>query len=564
MSLRSAARSFVRELRTSAPGGMNLTAFLSWAMGGEPTASGEIINAQTALQQMTVYACVRIISESVASLPVRVWQRSGKSRLEAPDHALSYLLGVAPNDEMTAVTFWDALCGALALTGNCYAEIQRDKGARIVALWPLNPNLTEPKRDSNGVLYYETTDGVSGNSKTPDMASGTPRKIKAENMFHVPLFCFDGLKGISPIGLARQGIGLARAAEMFGARFFGNGAKPGGILSPTSTDIGDEEMAAARKTWQETQSGSKQGSIAVLPGDWKYTALTINPKDSQFIEVRGFQRTEIAALFRVPPSMVGDISKQSKASAEQEALAFVTDTLRPYLSRFESEIQRKLMPSSGRSAGKYFAEFDVSERLRADFKTSMDGYAVARQWGFYNANMVLEDMGKNPIGPIGDVFWVPVNMQNAERLLDTESVQDQPIDANPAPAPTQDEKKMLGKYTLAYLRIYRDAFDRLLKRDKRDFGAVSSLFAPVLRSIAEAALADSGAKNGLDSVDLQPEAYVEAACRSTVKRLHLIEMDTDLTALAQSEFVKTIRSIHINVNRDVAAAIAEAQVSEVK
>ncbi len=553
MSLRTATKAFLGELRSSPSQGMGLAAFLSWAMGGEPTASGEVITPFTALQQLTVYSCVRIISESVSSLPCKVYQRAGKSRNELLDSPIAHLVGVSPNEEMSAVTFWDSLCGALALTGNCYAEIQRDKAGRPVAIWPLNPTLTTPQRDRNGILYYETSDGMSANSKSPEGMSGSVRIIKSEDMFHVPLFCFDGLKGLSPIGLARQGIGLARAAELFGARFFGNGAKPGGILSPTSPDIGEEEMEASRKTWLETQSGSKQGSIAVLPGDWKYTPLSISPEDSQFIQVRGFQRTELAALFRVPPSMVGDVSKQSKASAEQEALAFVTDTLRPYLARIESEILRKLLPAKA----SMFAEFDVSERLRADFKTSMDGFAVARQWGFYNANMVLEDMGKNPIGPIGDVFWVPVNMQNAERLLDTESIQDQPVGA-----PSPVERKMLGKYTSAYLAIFRDAFGRLVHRDKRDASTVQTLLGPVLRSITESAITETAKSYELDSVDaLKIDDYVEVACRSILKRSGTFtEQNTDQTA--QAEFVRALRSIHINVNRDIAAAVAEAQLQD--
>lgn len=560
MSLRTAAKSFARELRSTTPGpGMGIAAFLSWALGGEPTESGEPITSATALQQVTVYACVRVISESVATLPLRVYQRDGKSRLESPDHALSYLLGVEPNDEMSAVTFWDALTGALALTGNCYAEIQRRGSSDVVALWPLNPNLTTPKRDAKGVLYYETTDGMSGNSAGGGFATTTPRRIAAENMYHVPLFCFDGLKGISPIGLARQGIGLARAAELFGARFFGNGARAGGVLTAPE-DIGDEELQAARKSWLETQGGKKQGSTAVLPGgEWKYTPITISPQDSQFIEVRGFQRTEIAALFRVAPSMVGDVTKQSKASAEQEQLSFVTDTLRPYLARHEAEIQRKLMPSKGRSAGRYFAEFDVSERLRGDFKTTMDGYAVAKQWGWMNSNMILEDQGKNPIGEIGDVFWVPVNMQNADRLLDTESVQDQPLGANPNPTPT--EQKMLGKYTSAYISIFRDAFDRIIKRDKRDLAAVSSLFTPVLRSIADASIVDAIAHYGAQG-ELKPDGYVDAACKTLAKRLQALESTTDLVEFARAEFIRAVRSIHINTTRDAAAAMAEAQLNE--
>lgn len=542
---------------------LSAAGFLAWATGSEPTASGEQVTINTALQQMTVYACVRVIAEAIASLPLYVYELLSAGRQRADDHALANLLRWEPNDEMSAFTFWESFVGSLALTGNGYAEIQRDAGGRVVALWPLHPQLTEPKRAPNGDLVYETTDG---------MKDGKTRTIQAENMLHVPLFSFNGLKGFSPIWLARQGIGLAIASQKYGSRFFGNGARPSGVLSFEGT-LTEKQKAEARESWNQTQGGENAQSTAVLPGPWKYAQIGISPEDSQFLETRQFQRAEIAALFRVSPHMVGDLSRLSNNNAEQQNLSFVTDTLRPYLCRIEGEVQRKLMPNVGRNAGRYVIEFDVSERLRGDFKTTMDGYAVGKQWGFYSTNDVRKELDMNPIGPAGDIYWSPVNMQNSERLLDTESMQDQPIGADPngqdgsdagAPAakgkdsPSAQDRNLLGRFTRGYIPVFCDGFTRLLKRDKRDSDAVSALLGPVFRSIAEASMEHNG------STESAPEAVIEDLVKSMTGRAakwpaQLAEADA--AELARTEFIRALRSIHINISREYAGRKAMKQLA---
>jgi HK97 family phage portal protein len=577
MGIRSTIAKFVgHERRSSDPLNnpaipLSTSGFLAWA-SGEPTVSGERVTVATSLQQATVYACVRVLSESVASLPVRVYELTDNGRKENQNHDLAYLLGVAPNPEMTAFTFWESLVGGLALTGNCYAEIQRDKGGRPVALWPLHPQKTEPKRTpllpngTGGDLVYETSDGLDGKE-----GNGQTRTIASADILHVPLFCFDGLRGISPVQLARQGIGLARASELSGARFFGNGSKPGGILT-TDSEFDDPEIATIKSSWERTNGGDKQGGTAFLPGKWTYTPIGLSNKDSQFLEIRQYQRTEIAAIFRVPPHMVGDTSKLSNANAEQQALTFVTDTLRPYLSRLESEIARKLLPTAGRNSGRFVVEFDVSERLRGDIESQAAGFTAGKQWGWLSTNDIRAEIGMNPIGPAGDIFWVPVNMQNAERLLDTESIQDQPLlsDAKPDEdttpdtdaAPTPDERSAMTRYTSAYLVIYRDAFGRLCKRDKRDYDTISGLFSPVLRSIAEAAQGAAMSKNGISVMPNSGiDKHIETVCRSMAKRA-ADYTDTDVDANAGAEFTKAVRSVVINTARDVAAFAAEQTVSE--
>lgn len=567
MSLRTALTKFVEEMRGPAVTSLELrgagslnnpsvplsaAGFLAWATGGEPTASGEQITVHTAMQQITVQACLRILSSSVACLPLGILEITDKGRRRVEDHDLSWLLRVQPNDEMSAFTLVEAMVVALEATGNCYVEIQRDNGGRTVALWPLNPQLTEPKRALNGDLVYETTDGMN---------QGKSRRISSANMIHVPLFSFNGLKGFSPIHLARQGIGLARATEKFGARWFGNGARPSGILSNAGT-LTDKQKTEVRESWNQTQGGENQGSIAVLPGQWTYNQIGISPEDSQFLVTRQFQRTEISqGIYGVPPHMVGDTTRLSNNNHEQVTLGFYTETLQPIISKIEVELMRKLLPRVGRNAGRYIIKADVRQRLRGDFKTTMEGFAIGKQWSFFSTNDVRRELDMDLLGPEGDVYFAPVNMQNLERLLDTEPVMDQPIGGDPnAPAaePDKNQRDRMGALVRGFYPLFRDAFTRLLKRELRDYEAIVATIGPICRSLAEASMEMNG------STDAAEESLLEDAVRSIEKRAAkwpAVQQDEDLGSLAQQEFMKVTRSIYINVSRNLAAARASAQLA---
>jgi HK97 family phage portal protein len=478
--------------------------FWAWLFAGETTEAGETVNDYTALQQATVYACVRVISESVASLPLKIYERLDPAgRKEAIEHELYYLLQYAPNPEMTAFTFWETMAGCCALTGNCYAQIVENKAGKVAAIFPLHPNKTEPVRLADGNIAYRTTDGEK---------MGNWRYIPPEKIFHVPLFSFDGLKGLSPVALQRQLIGGARAAEKFGARFFGNGSKPGGILHPTTGAVIDETtISQVRESWQAMQAGINQGKVAVLPGDWTYQQIGLSPEDSQFLETRKYNRTDICGLFRVAPHMVGDTTRLSNSNHEQQSLQFVTDTLRPYMCRFEQEAESKLMPHAGRTTGKYFAQFDVRERLRGDFATSSAGYALGRQWGWLSINDILTDMGDNPIGKEGDIRLAPVNMQNLENLLMANGggapqpkgasgdgvVDVKATDEGGGGGEDVAKQKDSLRFALAYISMFRDAVGRACNRKERDLETLRLAFEPVLDSLSAQIRDVYGLKFGL-------------------------------------------------------------------
>lgn len=455
-----------------------------WLSQSLPTAAAEIINDRSAMQINTVYGCVRKIAEAAGSLPLDLFKElPNNARLKAKDNPLYRILRYVPNGRMHAFVFWKAMFTAMASTGNAYSEIDWAKNKSVRGLYPLHPDVTSPKLDhETGEIIYETSDGVT--------SPGSQRYIKPENILHFQLNSLDGLKAMSPIQQARESLGLAAALTKFGARFFGNGAHPSGLLTPKTETTGtgpkpkDEKSASeARKSFESAVGGINQGRIVALNTSWEFTPITISNEDSQFLESRGYTRADIAAsIFNMDPHFVGDTTRMSNANHEQQQLQFLTSTLRPYLVEVESEIMRKILIPT--HMDNYDVRWDVTEFQRGDFESTQQGFATGRQWGWYTGNDVRRDLGENPGGPELDVYIIPVNMQNAQRLLDTESIQDQPID-NDSPFPTADERNAVRQFRISYLNLFRDAVGRACNRDKRDLQTMASIFQPVLESIAE-------------------------------------------------------------------------------
>lgn len=535
-------------------------ALWQWLTGGEPTAAGETVNEQNALQISTVYVCVTFIAQAIASLPLEIWEYISGGREKAVDRDDFYLLATEPNPEMSAFTYKENQVGCLALTGNCYAQIERNGVDRPVAFWPLNPFKTKPVRINNR-LAYQTSDG---------MPLGQTRIIQAEDMLHVPLFTIDGIVGLSPVGLMRQSLGLAKATEKFGARFFGNGSRPGGVVfnkGPKPSAPAQQEIV---ESWNQHQGGTNQGRTAFLfGGEWDYKQIGLSPEDSQFLATRQFQRAEIAAMYHLPPHYAGDTSRLSGNNAEQQNLQVVIDTLRPYLARIENEYVRKLMPTQGRKANLYFISFDVSERLRGDFKTQQEGFAAGVQWGWFSPNDVRRKLGENPGPKELDVYRSPVNMQSAKTLLSTESIQDQPVGADPNAdpgqqddaAPTPAERKLLGVYAASFSGLYSRAFRRLCACNRRDSADIQGTIRPVLRGVADLALEMHNAPaEGREAI---ADGLVDEVLKGMDKRAAkwpAAILSTESDAYAGPEFLKGVRSIHINASKQLSAARAAQEV----
>lgn len=355
------------------------------------TTSGKPVNERTAMQTTAVYACVRILAEAVASLPLHVYeyQDDGGKKL-VHDHPLYYLLHDEPNPEMTSFVFRETLMSHLLIWGNAYAQIIRDGAGRVLGLYPLLPDKMDVQRDDKGNIYYVYSRNSDENPMFKEYGN---IKLKAEDVLHIPGLGFDGLIGYSPIAMAKNAVGMTLACEEYGASFFANGANPGGVLEHPGVL---KDPSKVRESWNSVYRGvSNAHKIAVLEEGMKYQQIGIPPEEAQFLETRKFQINEIARLYRIPPHMVGDLDKSSFSNIEQQSLEFVKYTLDPWVIRWEQSLQRSLLLPGEK--GKYFIKLNVDGLLRGDYQSRMNGYAVGRQNGWFSANDIREMENMNPI-----------------------------------------------------------------------------------------------------------------------------------------------------------------------
>ena len=367
--------------------------------------SGAMVNQRSAMQISTVYACVRVLAESIAGLPLHVYQ-CGKngSREKAPDHPLYFLLHDEPNPEMTSFVFRETLMTHLLLWGNAYAQIIRDGRGQVIALYPLMPDRMRVDRDENGQIYYRYQLGADESHLDK---AGTV-DLSPKDVLHIPALGFDGLVGYSPIAMARNSIGMAIACEDFGASFFRNGAAPSGVLEHPGVLKNPEKLSAA---WEAQYGGRRNsGRVAVLEEGMKFNPIAIPPEQAQFLETRKFQVDEIARIFHVPPHMIGDLERSTFSNIEQQSLEFVKYTLNPWVCRWEQALTRSLL--SLKEKQEYSIKFNVDGLLRGDNQSRMNGYAVGRQNGWMSANDIreLENLDRISAEQGGDLYLVNGNM----------------------------------------------------------------------------------------------------------------------------------------------------------
>ena len=372
-------------------------------MGG--STAGKNVNERSAMQMTAVYACVRILSEAIAGLPLHMYHyKDDGGKEKAFDHNLYHLLHDEPNPEMTSFVFRETLMTHLLLWGNAYAQIIRNGKGEVIALYSLMPNRMTVNRDSNGMLYYQYQ---KSNDDAPTM-EGSSVILSPSEVLHVPGLGFDGLVGYSPIAMAKNAIGLSMAAEEYGAKFYANGAAPSGVLEHPGVL---KDPAKVRDSWNAAFGGSSNShKVAVLEEGLKYTPISISPNEAQFLETRKFQIDEIARIFRVPPHMVGDLEKSSFSNIEQQSLEFVKYTLDPWVVRWEQSLYRALLSSDEKNT--YFFKFNLEGLLRGDYQSRMQGYSIGIQNGFMCPNDVreLENLDLIPDELGGNKYMVNGNM----------------------------------------------------------------------------------------------------------------------------------------------------------
>ena len=370
----------------------NPAAWLTGLFGTSKT--GVQVSEDNALTFSAVYAAVRIISETIASIPLNVYQADGETRVKAVGHPVQDLLAKAPNSVSSTFTFREAMASNLVLHGNAYAKIEMNAAGRPTALIPLNPMKVEVKVvDGEKVYVFDKK-----------------HTYLDYEILHFVGLSFNGLTGKSPLSMAREAVAIGLAAQEYGARFYSNGANAGGVITAPGR-LNTEVVKRLRESWNRAQSGnSNSHSTAILEEGMKYEKIGLDPEAAQFLQSRKFQVNEIARIFRIPPIYLADLDNSStKANVEQQAIQFVRDCITPYVRRMEVELNRKLFREDEPNL---YAYFTMEGLMRGDQKARYEAYAVARNWGWLSVNDIRDLENLNPVEG-GDIYLQPLNMQRA-------------------------------------------------------------------------------------------------------------------------------------------------------
>ena len=364
--------------------------------------SGERVDEKSAMQIATVYACVRLLAETVAGLPLHLYRTKdgGSAKERAMDHPLYKLLYRQPNPEMTSFSFREVMMTHLLLWGNCYAQIIRDGKNGVLGLYPLLPENIEIDRDDKGQIFYiyhAYTDEKPGENNKDIY-------FRRDEIFHVPGLGFNGLVGFSPIAMMKNALGTTLAVEKYGSSFFKNGAQPSGVLEHPGVL---KDPSKIRENWSAVYGGANNAhKVAVLEEGMQYKAISLPPEDSQFLSTRQFGVNEICRIFRVPPHMVQDLEHATFSNIEHQSIDFVVHTLTPWLVRFEQAIVKDLLMEEEQD--EYFPKFNVDGLLRGDYQSRMQSYATGISNGFLSPNDVhrLENWDLIPAEKGGDDYYL--------------------------------------------------------------------------------------------------------------------------------------------------------------
>ena len=326
------------------------------------------VNANTAQGVSAVYACVGAISETVASLPLILFKRDGEDRQRATDHPLYSVLHDQANEQQTALEFREWMMAAVLLRGNAYAKIVRRYDGQVSALLPLSPDRVTVLRVGDG-LGYEYTDHT-----------GKVERLLSSEVLHLRhRLGDDGVLGVSPIAAAKGVIELAISERDHGVNTFKNATRLGGILKIPGK-INPEQKASLAQSWSSQHGGSNAGRTAILEYGTEFQPISMTLEDAEWIAARAFSVTEVARLFRCPPTVIGDLTHGNYSNSVEMARQFVTMTLRRHLVAWEQAISKQLLTPAGRRI--YFAEHQVEGLLRGDATNRADFYTKGIQAGW--------------------------------------------------------------------------------------------------------------------------------------------------------------------------------------
>lgn len=382
------------------------------------SASGVAINPDSAMRIAAVYCAVRLLSETIAQLPIHAYRRRKSGNKEwLPDYPTQITLARVPNDVQTSFEWREMMMGHVLLRGNAYSLIVAGTRGATSMLMPLHPGQMRVEMLENGRLLYKYT-----------YPEGDTDEFSQDEIFHLRGLSTDGVMGISPVATMRDPLGAAKASEEYGASFFGNSARPDGFLT-TDAPMKEDAARQNRKMWEDVHQGSsKAHRTAVLTGGLKWNSVGLNNQDSQFLETRKFSVVEIARAFRVPPHLIYDLERATFSNIEEQSLEYVTYSILPWIRRWEERINRDLITDPA-----VYIKFSLEGLLRGNMQARAEFYSKLIQSGIFSLNQVLELEDMNPLpGEEGDAHWMQQQMVPIDILVKG------PPQPDPAPMPETD------------------------------------------------------------------------------------------------------------------------------
>ena len=403
---------------------------------GSRTASGVEVDESTALQYSAVFRAVRLLAGCVATLPLHLYLRiDEKNRERVRDHPLVPLLNQRPNPETTARCLRETLTAHVLLWGNGYARIDR-VGERPIALWIMAPDRVEVRREEGQIIYLFR-----------DGSEARPRRYLADQVLHLRGLGGDGLVGWSVIRAARESLGNALAAERQAGAFFGNGARPGGVLKHPLR-LSDVAAKKLRASWQETHGGAGNAhKVAILEEGMTWEATGIPPEDAQLLDTRKFSVTEIARWFGIPPHLLYDLERATFTNIEAQGLEFLRFSLRYWLDVWSEAVSLSLLTEDEQQD--HYCEHLTDALVSADIQARNAAYRQGREGGWLSVNDIRAKENMNPIGPAGDIYLVPANMQPADQLLDPPDAEENDEPENEKPPDPQPEAQSVRDHWTA-------------------------------------------------------------------------------------------------------------------
>lgn len=419
-------------------------------LAGDRTQAGVNVTVEGSLALTAVWACVRVLAESVAQLPYILYRRQGQGKERALEHPLYRLLKQQPNPEMTSFELRELRVMHVATWGNSYAEIDWGDDGQVRGLWPLRPDRMKVVREG-GQLWYDYR-----------LSNEMVKRLPAYRISHWRGLG-DGVVGWSPVRMHMESIGLAFATQEYGSRFFSNGARPGGVLTHPGK-LSDEAYKRLKASMADGHQGlSNAHRMKVLEEGMTYQQVGIPPEEAQFLETRKFQRSEIASVYRVPPHMIGDLERATFSNIEHQSIDFVVHTLGPWLKRIEQADERDLFV--GTEVQTLTLEHLVEGLLRGDTLSRYQSYQLAIQSGWMNRNEARRRENLNPADGL-DNYLEPLNMapagsERASAVMESRHGAGWESRAEPIGAARQALAK-------AQMPLIEDVAERVVRRETND------------------------------------------------------------------------------------------------